>query len=853
MRSPSAHFVERDRLTNLLTELAKSPVILVAAPAGSGKTALATQWLAQEGGAKAWLALEDSDDDVVAFWTGVMRALDESVPGLGTEALNLLRQPHGVADAVQSLSAAFGAGDHPVVRLVIDDLHLVDSNIEIMRSLKSLIDRMPDRFVMLLLSRRVPELPVERLQARGQLAQVRFQELRFSQPEAVEMLTRLAPAMPDDDIARATERSDGWAAALQLSALAARSTWAQTGNDSPWGEHDRIVDHYIWREVFDAEDPAVIDTLLDTCVVDRINPSLAEALTGRAGATDDLFRAESRGLFIQQLDAHAWYEVHSLVRRMLRNELETLAPQRLIAQHARAARWFEEAGELTAALDHWLAAELPQEALRLLSANAAVLYDTGREATIRRVMGSIPITVATSDITAMMQYAWCHMLVDVAGYVDAVSQASLAAESAEVDSGVRARLAMLEAVALTLTGDWGQGRVKVAESLARRVSGFRHDAVGRFAWNLVARGIALSDSWDDASDEVDEVRSTLASDAERQVAFEGTRALGLALAGRPIDAVRVAAGVRRVADVANMTILRAEISLAEALARRELGDGRAAAELIALIGSATGPVTYSRAFAGVALAEHYLALGDLGRARGTFVELEDWLALELRGVDARSRLATLGTRLALAENDLALAQRWVDEIEDDFWQPLSQARVNVASGEPQEALNQLESVDPRCVRHQVIRDLLRARADPSRDAADKAAAAAIGAAAAAGIVQTVVDEGPAVIELVERGAWNAPQAWVDRWRRLAAAEPQMPVGTYVLIDELTEREREVLRLLPSRLTLREIADELYVSLNTLKFHVRSIYRKLEVNSRADAVESARALRRATPPGRHLPR
>lgn len=850
-RTPSTHFVERPRLTDLLDQLADVPVILVVAPAGSGKTSLAAHWLAHADGASAWLALEDADNDIVAFWTGVIGALDASSPGSGTEAMIRLKRPHGVADVVPALVSMFAGADQGPVRLVIDDVHRVDDNAAIIRSLGTLIEHLPAQLQLVLVSRRVPDLPIERLQGCGQLAQVRFPQLRFSQAESVEMLSRLAPSMADDEAASAAARADGWAAALQLSALAARAVRAQPEVTSPRVEHDRIVDEYVWRELLQAEDPAVIDTLVDTCVVERVNPSLAEALTERADAVQHLNEAEARGLFVHRLDAHSWYEVHSLVRQMLYNELTNRSPERPIEQHARAARWFEEAGEIPAALDHWIAAGRPRDALRLLSSTTGVLYDTGREATINRVIGQIPMGVATADIDSMMDYAWCHLLVNVDGFVEAVHQVSEAAERTKVDPTQHARLCTLEAISLTVTGEWVRGQARVARALDGFHGQFRTDPIERFAWNMVARGIALSESWDDLGTEVGEVRRTLALDAESQVAYQGTRALGLALAGHPVDAVRVAAGVRRVADVTNMTILRAEVALAEALARRELGDEEwAHRELDQLTLTDAGPATYARALARMGLIEQHLGRGDVERARSGFAELETWVLTDLPGRDARNWLGRLGTRISLAEDDVERARRWAEEIDDTFWGPLSRARIDLASSDSAGAADSLDAARPRCARHQILRDLLRARAAQSADDAAKAVAAAVETAAATGVVQTVADEGPEVLELVERAAWSVPQAWLDRLRRLAATDPQLSGDTRVLVDELTQRERDVLQLLPSRLTLREIADELHVSLNTLKFHVRIIYRKLGVNSRTDAVEAARALRRGGSTRRH---
>ena len=149
---------------------------------------------------------------------------------------------------------------------------------------------------------------------------------------------------------------------------------------------------------------------------------------------------------------------------------------------------------------------------------------------------------------------------------------------------------------------------------------------------------------------------------------------------------------------------------------------------------------------------------------------------------------------------------------------------------------------PRCIRHEVTLSLLTARAVADHDEAMKYATAAVELASANGLMQTVASEAAEVIDLVEQAAWRAPEEWLDRLRRATAETRNLGASAGPdLIEPLTERERDVLRFLPSRLTVREIADELYISVNTLKFHLRVIYRKLGVNSRAEAAEIARTM------------
>jgi DNA-binding NarL/FixJ family response regulator len=196
----------------------------------------------------------------------------------------------------------------------------------------------------------------------------------------------------------------------------------------------------------------------------------------------------------------------------------------------------------------------------------------------------------------------------------------------------------------------------------------------------------------------------------------------------------------------------------------------------------------------------------------------------------------MGTALALELGDHGDAQRRAESIDDAFWGPFTRAKVNAASGSG-EVMALLDDAAPRCPRHHVMRTMFMACATDDRDAAAELADRAVSIASLNGMLQTLASTGG--LDLIERAAWRLPASWMDRLRRATANTQSESTPTVRLIEPLTARERDVLRFLPSRLTLKEIADELYVSVNTLKFHLKVIYRKLGVNSRAEAAELAR--------------
>ncbi len=510
----------------------------------------------------------------------------------------------------------------------------------------------------------------------------------------------------------------------------------------------------------------------------------------------------------------------------------------------RAARWFEDADEIPLALTHYLQAGKPAEALRLLAAKHAELYDQGLEAAIVRTIDAIPHEVASADLASMLDYARCNLLINRRRFLETVAQASFwANQSPELEPIMGARLAIIQSMAAVVDGDVTVCGDRGREALALLGDTSWRDPFGRFAWNMVAHAIALGECWDNADAEVREARLSLNREPACRVAFEGIGALGAALAGRPLDALKSAAGVRDLADVVDKTIMSAELATAEALAHRELGDRvRGMAELRAIAETPAETMLFCRILALTELAQAYSDEGDMEEALRTHELAQNLQDAESFGELGRDWIGRSGVRLALKVGDVALAKERAAQIADPFWSAISAARIDLADGNRADAYDALRDATPRCDRHEVILGLLRARAVDDGGESMQIAAAAVERAAARGMLQTVASEGHETLALVECTAWTAPDSWLERLRRLPiGVVASTSTSSTTLIEPLTERELEVLRYLPSRLTVREIADELFVSVNTLKFHLRLIYRKLGVNSRADAAEHARRL------------
>lgn len=839
------HFVPRERLIELLDDLAEYAVTAIVAPAGAGKTALASDWVRRGRRPSAWLALDEADRDPAQFWTALLAALDILAPGVADRATALVA---GVADldgAGRALADDLEHVDAAPSVLVVDDVHCLDEESPTQAALASFVEHKPAWLHVLLLSRRRLPLPVDRLRAAGVLADVEFDVLRFQDDEAMAMLVRICPDAPMEMLPTLAQRAGGWAAALQLTALSIRSRrgrqLAETSTAPVSAPSDRLIDEYVWREVLRTERRELISLLLAIAVVDRVNYGLAEALTARQDAGDLLEEARARGLFVTSLDAGGWFEVHGLVRDMLLVELERRSPETLREQHSRAARWFESMGDGPTAIDHWLAAGDARSALRLLSEIALGLSESGRAGTIARVLDAIPADVSSADPESLVRYAWCRLFVDRAGFLDALAAARYADGP---------QLTILTSAARFLAGDWPGCEAVARQAIHELGDQVWQDPIGRAGWSLVAHGLALDEGWNDGGALVGEARVAVSHDAGRRMAFEGTRALGLALSGHPLDELRSAAGVRHLADASALTTLRTELALADAIVAREVGDhDRAEESLTQLAAQQTYPFSFVPLMAQLELVELRLGDGRRADAYAAFAEASAIHEQEYGGTEAgpsrmTGRLARVGMLLNLAADDLDAAGQWARRVDDPFWGPWCLAKVELAHGHNADAVEVLARAVPRSPRHHVLHDLVLAQAvaEDSRETAAKCVAVAVGLAAEHGMLQTVASEGAAVLELIELTAWAVPDGWMDRLRRILVSSWGAQAPRTGLAEDLTDRERDVLRLLPSRLSLREISGELFVSQNTLKFHLRVIYRKLGVNSRAEAVDAARQLR-----------
>ena len=426
---PRPGLVPRPRLADRLDEGLGRGLVLVCAPAGSGKTALLADWARCGPRPAAWLSLDAGDNDPARFWRHAVAALDRVCPGIAERVGPLLGPPpppsfEGLVTAlINELAAQPGAGE---VALVLDDYHLIGSQ-QVHASVEFLLEHRPPGLRLVLASRSDPPLALARRRARGQLAEVRAADLRFTIGEAAALLQQVvaAPdmALPDAAVAALAARTEGWAAGLQLAALSLRGQADVTGFVAAFTGSHRYVLDFLAEEVLEGQSEQVRAFLLETSVLERLSGPLCDAVTGRTGSQALLEQVERAGLFLVPLDeVRGWWRYHHLFADLLRARLQDEQPGRVAPLHRNAAAWSEEHGLADEAIRHAVAAGEMTWAARLIERHFdAVYYLRGEAETIQRWLSALPADLVRSRPRLLLAQA---LMAAASGRVAAVSRCS---------------------------------------------------------------------------------------------------------------------------------------------------------------------------------------------------------------------------------------------------------------------------------------------------------------------------------------------------------------------------------------------------------------------------------------------
>lgn len=716
-----ARYVVREHLLGPLRVAVEDPrvaLVLVSAAAGAGKTTLLGALADEFGPGRdqdvAWLQVEAVDRDPSRFWAGVAAAVDRVRPGIAEVVAGAARATGGAGEAtVPVLVNLLHAG--PPLLIVLDDLHLVDSR-TVHDGLTLLLDRLPPQVTVAIGSRTDPPLRLGRLRVRGRMIELRADDLRFQIAEASAMLGA-AQGLDTDQVEHLCRRTEGWAAGLVLAGLSLRrSDDTQTFVDS-FGGDDGLVSDYLTDELLDSLADHDRDTLVASCVVDRLCGPLVDRLTGRDDGTQWLVRLAAANQLLRPLDSTGtWYRHHQLVLDLLRAEATHSLPDLLPDLHRRAATWLGEHGEPEPAVRHLVQAGDHVQAAAVLAAGLGWrLIATGAADTLHRMLAEVG-DAAEGVTGCVLQAGWCALVrneIDVAGERLARARAMRQDDNRALDP-------LYDALEINIALCRGDVAAALDSALPVLVAGRLSESMSPMATSV---GMALA--W----------------------------------AGHLDDARRALEIARRRAEVDAVTTVHVLAWIYLALAEVETGTRSAARDA----------------------ADRAL---DSARQRG------------LAGYQ----------RLALAHAVRAATATDPQEAASDVDRALELARLP------------LGALDAGYV-HAIAADVHLNAGSP--DGADLLRRA-----------QQITDG------CLDPGVLGSRLRRVRDRHRLAESAPTSTPGS---IEALTDRELAVLRLLSGRLSQRQIAAELFVSLNTVKTHSRGIFRKLGAGDRRHAVQRAREL------------
>lgn len=402
--------VPRPRLIEKLNLGLHRKLTLISAPAGFGKTTLVSEWIAEGKRPFVWLSLDESDSDLARFLTYFIAALQTHTPSLGKKALAMLElpEPPPIEATLTTLLNEIAAIPQEFA-LVLDDYHVINAP-PVVQALTFLLEHLPPQMHLVITTRADPPLPLSRLRARGEITEIRAQDLTFSPEEtAVFLNERHQLNLPATDLLTLTARTEGWIAGLQLAALSLQQLSASSRHQFiiDFAGEDRYILDYLLSEVLQQQSADRQTFLLRTSLLEELNADLCAAVTGypRADMQVMLQTMEQENVFLIPLDnRRETYRYHHLFADLLRSRLTQQLPETVTVVHQRAGDWFAAHDRLDAAITHSLAAGNPEQAANLLTSEALLCHATPGQ--ILGWLSQLPEAVLASQPQLAIRQLW---------------------------------------------------------------------------------------------------------------------------------------------------------------------------------------------------------------------------------------------------------------------------------------------------------------------------------------------------------------------------------------------------------------------------------------------------------------
>jgi LuxR family maltose regulon positive regulatory protein len=852
-----ASLVPRPCLMERLQESCTYNFVFVSAPAGFGKTTLLSEWarISQPEVRTAWLSLDEGDSDPIRFWDYFIAALQTVQPEYGEKILPWLHssQPPSVEPLLTALINDF-SGTRGDFAVVLDDYHLIESQ-QIHDGITYLIEHLPVQVHMVIAARADPPLPLAHFRGKGMMLEIRTDDLRFTLDDTASLLKELkTPGLSAKDIAALNDRTEGWVVGLKMAALSMKGQKDIPGFIAAFTGSQRYVMDYLMEEVLKKQSQEIRDFLMKTSILERLSSPSCDFVTGRKDSQEILLSLEHGHLFIVPLDeSRQWYRYEHLFDDLLRHQCETVyGTEQVAALHRKASQWYEDNNLPDEAIHHALKAEDWQQAIRLIDAHGEAHRKRGEFNTLLGWLQAIPHEVLREQLRLYSQYA---ALLAAVGQLNAAEAALNYLESrAQDDTALQGEAAFVRGMVYRHRGDTKRCielfekafalappddvamRCRAAMSIAhaRQRYGSLQEAekwatqaceLGQQAGDILAVIMAMSQMGIIAAYQGKMKRAVEIFEKENEFASQAASPFGarneLCYIQYILNDLDVAAENARLAvesgklsgDVAIMGLFcQAQICQA-------LGDSAGTAAAMSRMDQASRHPTIDSFWYA-----HYIACRiTFAIQRGNLEEAATWGA-QLPNINGMMLIDWhIPARLLLAQGKKGAAAKLFQELYDSF----------VRFG----ALSETTRVR-----------VYQALVADNEESALEFLSEALTAAAPEGIIRFFVDEGKLLKPLLEKALSRRitpgftkklldiiEEEERQRQARKRATAP-LPSGL------LSEREREVLRLLADDIPNQRIAAKLSVSLGTVKTHVHHIIAKLEVKDRRQAVQRARELK-----------
>ncbi|GIV65662.1 MAG: LuxR family transcriptional regulator [Bellilinea sp.] len=864
--------VLRPRLLEKLNRGLGCRLILISAPAGFGKTTLLVQWLQSQSLQALWIALEETDDDPIRFFSAWINCLRQMIPSYCDDLLQVLcsAQLPALDLLTAELINPLLQSNQPAI-LVLDDFQHIQNTV-IVRFIQDVITYLPPEFHLAILTREDPALPLARLRSQNELVEIRTNDLRFDPTESSQLFNELLNISLEPSIVKAlTERTEGWAAGLQLAGISLQSSPQPANLVQDLSAGTRFMLNYLAEEVLNKQPQDIQDFLLKTSLLSTLTPARCNLLTGREDSAEVLEKLEKSNLFIQPLDEQShYYRYHALFAELLRNRLNRQGEEEVCNLHLRAAQALLAEGLATESLSHFLAAKEFAAVADLLESHIWDWINHIPAAELEKMLSKIPPEIQFSHPRLQLGLGWLHLLQGnfprLAGTLQSLE--NLLAENKPLSDD----LALLRAEFLALQANFLQVQQKFDQAIqfARQsltLIDSKNNRIASLAFLALGGGLRQKGEYEEARAALEKAiqLSRVNDDPVTDIlAVSHLTLMALEYGHLELAATTAQTAIHHLEQHPHgYPAVLGAVYGALGWAHYHLNQPELAAQFLlrgihlAELSGHNASAVYSLA----GMARLHIVRGDLNAARQCVQQADQffqrgapgWVLPEL--ISCKSRLAVIEGNWIEAEAILTASGVTPDFAPTPYSEPLLIAWLRLAIAQ--------EDIQTRNTIFELVQRLLEYARASRRNYA---------------LLQTLI--AGAVLHFKKGNAIQTRQ-WLDEAVQVAAAsgyrsiflehrqdllpilksirmpalEPFLcPLGeTQASISSqkppssaryqsgitLTEREQEVLRLLAQGHTYNQIAEQLVVSLNTVRFHVKGIYGKLGVTKVNQAIAEAR--------------